>query len=111
MAKLTKAKIKELVDEYGALAAKLSPELEKLEEIKAKLKNNGDGEYEGDFYDANVFSFDRKTIPADLIEAKLGAAWVKRNQKHTPVTVVKVTAKKLPGNVATSDLNAGRSLQ
>src|SRR5215467_11469484 len=65
--KLEASAISSLVDQIGLLKAHLAPQLEKLESMLKKLKDQGVDVYTGDLYEVNVFEQTRNTLDMDAV--------------------------------------------
>ena len=82
------------VDEIGLLKAQIAPLEQKLKAAQAKLKEHGDGRYEGTLWAATVSTSERETLDMDAVRAKLTVQFITAHTRVSEVTVVRVTAKK-----------------
>jgi hypothetical protein len=91
--------IKALVDQLGAVKAQLA-DISKIEKaLKDELISLGVGSYDGETFSASVSETVRESIPvADAVEKleELGVSkqWFVAHTKKSPVTTVKVVARK-----------------
>lgn len=84
-----------IVDRIGALKAQMAPLEKQLKKLQDELKARGDGRYEGELYDATVFTSQRDKLDFDAVRAKLSRQFLLANTSQTEVVTVKVTAKQL----------------
>ena len=84
-----------IVDRIGALKAQIAPLEKSLKKLQDELKARGPGRYEGELYDANVFTQTRDLLDLDAVRAKLSTQFLTAHTRQSESTVVKVTAKLL----------------
>ena len=82
------------VDEIGLLKAQIAPLEQKLKAAQAKLKEHGDGRYEGTLWAATVSTSERATLDMDAVREKLTVQFITAHTKVSEVVTVRVTAKK-----------------
>ena len=82
------------VDEIGLLKAQIAPLEQKLKAAQAKLKQHGDGRYEGTLWAATVSTSERESLDLDAVRAKLSVQFLTAHTKVSEVVIVRVTAKK-----------------
>lgn len=86
-----------LADQLGTLQAEMEALKKQEADLKAELKAEGVGTYEGDLYDATVYDSERPTTAWKRIAEKLGASkqMIAGNTKWSVTTSVKCTPKKV----------------
>ena len=84
-----------IVDRIGALKAQIAPLEKQLKKLQDELKARGPGRYEGELYDATVFTSTRDLLDMDAVRAKLSAQFIVAHTRQSVSTTVKVTAKQL----------------
>ena len=82
------------VDEIGLLKAQIAPLEAALKAAQAKLKEHGDGRYEGTLWAATVSTSERATLDLDAVREKLSVQFLTAHTRTTEVVTVRVTAKK-----------------
>ena len=89
--------IAELVDRLGTLRAAIAPLQTEHDDVEAKLKAAGPGEYAGIVFDAKVYSYAREVVQWKAIAYKVGFSH-QLKAAHTgsvPVTALTLTARKV----------------
>ena len=90
---MNRARAARIVDELGALKAKIS-ELSKQEEaLKEQLKAAGDNEYDGALFRATVSSYVQEKLDMDAVRAKLSPQFIAAHTRQVPCTKVSVVAR------------------
>jgi hypothetical protein len=82
------------VDELGVVNAKIAELQDVAAALKARLIATGQSSFEGRFYDASVSRTERETLDMAAVRAKLSPQFLRSHTKVTPVTTVRVVAKK-----------------
>lgn len=82
------------IDELGRLQARIADLRAQEERLKDILKSLGDGAYEGELFRAVVASTERSTLDMKAVREKLSPQWIRCHTNVTPVTTLKVTARK-----------------
>lgn len=82
------------VDEIGLLKAQIAPLEAKLKAAQAKLKEHGDGRYEGTLWAATVSTSERESLDLDAVREKLSRQFIAAHTRTSEVVTVKVTARK-----------------
>ena len=86
-------KTADIVDQLGALKARIV-ELETQEKaLRNALIARGDGAYEGQLFRATVSSTMRCTLDMDAVRAKLSPQFIAAHTRETPVQAVRVAAR------------------
>lgn len=82
------------VDALGDIKARIA-DLEKEEKrLSEILKSSGQAEIDGSLFRATVSDFNRVTLVADLVKKFLTKKELSICEKSTPVTIVRVVARK-----------------
>lgn len=81
-----KLKLKEIVDQIGAVKAQLATLKREEERLTGMLKDKGDGSYEGILFRCTVSTYERGTLDKDAVIAELGQKWVEKHTLYTDVT-------------------------
>jgi hypothetical protein len=84
-----------VVDTLGLLLAQQADLTAKIEAIKANLKSEGQGSYEGAMYKATVIVSNRSTVDFKQVfaECSVPAEVIARNTKLQEVVSVKLTSR------------------
>tara|TARA_R110002126_G_scaffold100625_2_gene232261 strand:+ start:200 stop:478 length:279 start_codon:yes stop_codon:yes gene_type:complete len=83
------------VDTLGLLLAQQADLTSKIDAIKANLKEEGQGIYEGAMYKANVIVSNRSTVDFKqvFVECSVPAEVIARNTKAQEIITVKLTSR------------------
>lgn len=92
---MSPAEIALLVDQIGALRAKIAPYKEQLEELNVKLIAQGEGRYQGARYDAMVSIFDQHRLDMKAARAKLSPQFIAAHTKTIRIEKVQTYARKV----------------
>lgn len=84
----------QIVDRLGALKALISQLSEVEADLKAALVESGLAAVDGAVYRATVSQSDRVSLDTGAIRETMGDDWCARFERATPVTSVRVTARK-----------------
>ena len=94
MAKLTKIRAAEIVDELGALKATMAPLIKRQEELEDILKLDGKERYEGKLFNAIIPRFTQTRYIAELLKQFVKPATLEKCSKEIDIVQVRVNAKK-----------------
>ena len=83
------------IDQLGHLRAQLAELKRQEDELKAVLVENGPGAYEGDLFRATVSESERETLDMVAVREKLSPQFIRAHTRVTPVTTVRVVARKV----------------
>ena len=81
------------IDLLGALLAEIAALDKRSAEIKAQLRELGDGAYEGGLFRATVSTSTRETLDMAAVREHLSHQFIAAHTKVTEVTIVKVTSR------------------
>lgn len=86
----------EVVDELGALRARIADLQDEARALEDRLKRAGAGTYEGEWYRATVSESIRQSVSWADVAARLNPSrqLVQAYTKATPVVAVRVTARR-----------------
>jgi hypothetical protein len=82
------------IDRLGQLKAQLAELAREEKELKAVLVEQGEGAYEGQLFRVTVSYSERETLDMDAVREKLSAQFIRAHTRTTPVTSVRVVARK-----------------
>ena len=82
------------IDRLGLLKAQLSELAREEKELKAVLIEQGPGAYEGDLFRVTVSQSERETLDMEAVREKLTRQFIAAHTVVTPVTTVRVVARK-----------------
>lgn len=83
-----------IVDELGALKARIADLTKQESALKAALSSSGYAELEGEIYRATVTWTERASLDAESVRALLTEEQVRQCTRHTEVMSVRVVARK-----------------
>jgi len=84
-----------IVDSMGDLRAQIAEMTAQYDAYKAHLVGMGAGAYDGERYRATVSESERETLDMVAVREKLSAQFIRAHTNVTPVTTVRVVARKL----------------
>lgn len=82
------------IDALGHLRAQLAELKAREDELKAVLIENGVGAYDGELFRATVSESERETLDLEAVREKLSPQFLRAHTRVTPVTTVRVVARK-----------------
>lgn len=83
------------VDLMGDLRADIAERQAQYDAYKAHLVGMGTGAYDGERYRATVSESERETLDMVAVREKLSPQFIRAHTNVTPVTTVRVVARKL----------------
>ena len=82
-----------VIDELGALEARIAALSLQAEKHRAKIKAKGPGEYRGLVFKATVVSYIQRRLDMKAVRRKLPPQWINRHSRKIPITSVTVNVK------------------
>lgn len=83
-----------LIDRLGELKAKIAELQSEEKALKTEIINLGEGAHDGDLFRATVSFSERETLDMEAVREKLSPQFIRAHTNLTPVTTVRVVARK-----------------
>lgn len=84
-----------IVDSMGDLRGKIAAMTDQYDALKAHIVAMGAGAYDGTRYRATVSESERATLDMAAVREKLSPQFIRAHTNVTPVTTVRVVARKM----------------
>jgi PHP family Zn ribbon phosphoesterase len=85
--------VSSMIDELGALEARIAALSLQAEKQRAKIRAKGPGEYKGLIFKATVVSYIQRRLDMKAVRRKLPPQWINRHTRKIPITSVTVEVK------------------
>lgn len=85
--------LSQTIDTLGHLQAQIADLTKRADVLKAQIKSQGEGAFEGALFRATVSVSDRETLDMAAVREKLSHQFIAAHTRITPVITVKLVAR------------------